>query len=208
MGAAKRFSRVSAVWLRRLDNASAASDLDGLGLGAEFGAAGAGVEVGAVPVEERVVFRGADGHFGDGVGDVLFAVSGLGRGDGIGRGGAAGEALEDRVGVCAAGLFERGWRGRGRGDQRSARCYGGVSVHLRTNNQGGGTELTTPPSPPMPRYHDPHGRATRRRGSGHPVRVHRSCRDRDRYGRRRKHLYRTDRTHRTHRADGVGELCR
>lgn len=145
--------------LRRLENAVATSDLDGFGLGAELGAADPRVKIGAVSVEEGVLFRSADSHFGDSVGDVLFAVAGFGRGNGVGRGCAAGEALEDRVGICTAGLFERGWCRGGCGDQRYARRYRGVSTS--ENQPAGGMKLTAPSSIPMPRNHDPHGRAAR-----------------------------------------------
>lgn len=106
----------------------AASDLDGLWLGAEFSAADARVEGRAVPVQQGVVVRRADGHLGHGVCDVLFAIARLGRGYGVRRGCAAGEAVEARMRVCAAGLVERGRRGWGCGDHGSAGCYRGVST--------------------------------------------------------------------------------
>lgn len=168
LGAAEGLAGVGAVGPGGVEGGVAAADFYGLRVGAQLGARGAGVIGGAVAVEEGVLLRLADGHFGGGVGDVLLALVGQRRGSGVGRGGGVGRGRirgerrgEERACAGAAGLLERGRRRRGCGYQGSARrCQ--ALVYLRPTGRGEPTAPAGIASPPAARNYNRHRRARRR----------------------------------------------
>lgn len=162
LGAAEGLAGVCSVGSGGVEGGVAAADFHGLRVGAQLGAPGAGIEGGAVAVEEGVLLRLADGHFGGGVGDVFLALVGQRRGGGVGRGRIRGERRgEERACAGAAGLLERGRRRRGCGYQGSARrCQ--ALVYLGPTGRGEPTAPAGITSPPAARNYNRHRRARRR----------------------------------------------